>query len=210
MNQINQSAVSTVPRHSGICRRMTPHVNTCSSPFTFLAAQKKPSHRHIHNMATWSTLPRVPPHQLLPYAPSQGNSPGNETEQQKTIGRFPSTEPAAIIFPGNHRPLLPDLPGLVSLSAGMLRHVALQALTYILGVTVSVREAKQAMIHSLGSLLATFTALSRIKHSCVPPETLSHVCTLVFLICSESSLLEQQWGGGWEWWDHYYYYLLHH
>lgn len=75
MNQINQSAVRTIPSHAGISRRMTPHMNT---PCKFFAAQTKPSRCHICNMATWSILPRVLPHWFLPYSPSQGSSPANE------------------------------------------------------------------------------------------------------------------------------------
>lgn len=99
MNQINQSAVRTIPSHAGICRRMTPHMNT---PCKFLAAQKKGSSCHIRNMATWSTLPRVLPASFLPYAPSQGSSPANRgAEQQNNPERFLSAEPAGTAFPGN-------------------------------------------------------------------------------------------------------------
>lgn len=162
MNSINQSAVRTTPRHSGICRGTdSPY----EQMFIFLAAQKKPSSRHICNM---------------PYAPSQGNAPGNETNGAAAdYWEVPADGAPGDSIPSNRRALLPESPALASLAAGVLWHSVLQALTHsgCVCVTASVRKANEVMIHSLGSFLAILTALWRITCTCGPPETPGHTCT---------------------------------
>lgn len=152
MNRINQSAVRTIPNHAGICRRMTPHPNT---PCKFLAAQKKPSSCHICNTATRSTLPRVLPPPLVSALCTQPRQQSWKRHKQSSriklrgsCWQSPQEQYSqAITAPSCLTPCIWCLCLLAHYSAWHYR--LRSSLRLCVCVAVSVRKAKQVMIHCL-------------------------------------------------------------